>query len=170
MTRPKKTGADADIPFPVPAAPTACRTQPAMFDHGARGTGPDDARRVAQARALCTLCPIATDCLKWALAHPDLTPEGIWASTTATQRTVLRRRLVDRLGTQWAAVVADQDRQRKERRALARNQPLTVRQAQIVREDRERNGPMGRPRPALTPDRQERNRDRLVAGLTGRAA
>jgi WhiB family redox-sensing transcriptional regulator len=168
MTRPKNTGAGAGIPFPTPATPTACRTQPRLFDHGARGTSPDDARRVAQ--ALCTACPVAADCLKWALAHPDLSPEGIWAGTTAAQRRKLRRRLIDRLGTQWAAVVAEQDRQRKERQALARHQPLTIRQAQIVREDRERNGPMGRPRPALTPDRQERNRERLVAAITGRAA
>jgi|GEM_PF-4605877 len=172
MTRPADTGAGAGagIPFPAPATPTACRTQPALFDHGVRGTSPDDARRVAQARALCTDCPVAVDCLKWALAHPDLSPEGIWAGTTPAQRRTLRRRLVDRLGPRWAAVVAEQDRRRKERQALARHQPLTVRQAQIVREDRERNGPMGRPRPALTPELQQRNRDRLVAALTGRAA
>lgn len=170
MTRPKDTGAGAGIPFPAPATPTACRTEPALFDHGARGTGPEDARRVAQAGALCALCPVAADCLKWALAHPDLAREGIWAATTARQRKALRRRLVDRLGKQWAAVVAEQDRQRRERQALARHQPLTIRQAQIVREDRERNGPMGRPRPPLTPELQARNRDRLVAGLTTRGA
>jgi len=103
--------ADARIPFPYSPTPTACRTQPQTFAYD-RGTGsdPEVRARIAQAKFACRRCPIATACLQWALAHPELTPEGIWAATTATERTGLRNRLVARLGKDWVGVVAGRRR------------------------------------------------------------
>ncbi|MGW1534449.1 WhiB family transcriptional regulator [Streptomyces aureus] len=148
------------IPFPCSPTPTACRTTPQLF---AYDVGNSDQARAQQARLACAGCPIATACLKWALANPALTSEGIWAGTIPRQRRALRRRLIDRLGADWPAVVADQDQRLRERREAARHTPLTVGQARIVRMDRELNGPMPRPR-KLTPVQQRRNRARLSAG------
>ncbi|MEU7039262.1 WhiB family transcriptional regulator [Streptomyces sp. NPDC046237] len=108
---------DEHIPFPRFETPTSCRHTPELFLHDFRDTSPETKRRIEQARTHCTICPHASACLKWALAHPDMTPTGIWAGTTARQRTVLRRRLVDRLGTDWVDVVAEADRTRRDRTA-----------------------------------------------------
>ena len=42
-----------------------------------------------RARAVCAGCPVNGDCLSYALSEPDL--EGIWAGTTARERSRLRR-------------------------------------------------------------------------------
>ncbi|MCZ7430106.1 WhiB family transcriptional regulator [Streptomyces sp. WMMC1477] len=112
---------DPRIPFPTPAAPTACRTHPGWFSHE-RTTG-DAAKDIERAKTACSGCPIAHACLKWALANPAHTQVGVWAGTTPRQRAGLRRRLVARLGEDWVgAVVAreeEQTRQRKAARAVA---------------------------------------------------
>lgn len=36
------------------------------------------------ARAVCARCPVATECLDWALTHHER--HGIWGGTTARQR------------------------------------------------------------------------------------
>jgi WhiB family redox-sensing transcriptional regulator len=41
------------------------------------------------ARAVCRRCPVNGECLNYALAEPDL--EGIWAGTTARERSRLRK-------------------------------------------------------------------------------
>ncbi|WP_442817235.1 hypothetical protein [Streptomyces sp. NBC_01334] len=71
----------------------------------------------------------AAGCLKWALAHPTQARLGVWAGTTARERTHLRQRLADRLGTDWVTVVADREDRRREQRQAARYAPLTVREA-----------------------------------------
>jgi excisionase family DNA binding protein len=43
----------------------------------------------AQAKAICADCVVRAPCLEFALSRPDLL--GIWAATTSTERTVLRR-------------------------------------------------------------------------------
>ncbi|KAB2977473.1 WhiB family transcriptional regulator [Streptomyces sp. SS1-1] len=90
------------IPFPASASPTACRRNPRIFDV-VRGeaTDPAAASRIQKAKAACRHCPIATDCLRWALTNPDQTPTNVWAATTAGERTVLRTRLARRLGPHW---------------------------------------------------------------------
>ncbi|WRZ96413.1 WhiB family transcriptional regulator (plasmid) [Streptomyces sp. NBC_01007] len=148
------------IPFPYSPTPTACRTTPQLF---AYDIGDSDQVRADQAKLACAACPIATACLKWSLANPALTTEGIWAGTIPRQRRVLRRRLTDRLGKNWVAVVADHDKRLREQREAVRHTPLTVGQARIVRMDRELNGPMPR-RGTTTPAQQRRNRARLLAG------
>ncbi|MEU1458850.1 WhiB family transcriptional regulator [Streptomyces avermitilis] len=158
----RSTETDPRIPFPYSPTPTACRAAPQLFVHD---VGDFDRERAEQAKAVCRTCPIATACLKWALANPQLTTEGIWAATTPRQRTALRHQLTQRLGRDWVAVVADHDRRLRERREAARHTPLTVHQARIVRMDRDLNGPMPRPRRPLTPVQQHRNVARLLAGV-----
>ncbi|MEU2865998.1 WhiB family transcriptional regulator [Streptomyces mirabilis] len=98
---------DQRIPLPTPATPTACHSNPQAFDVD-RGevTDPAAADRIRQAKATCRTCPIAAACLRWALTHPDLTRIGVWAATTAPDRTALRRRLENRLGPNWVDVLA----------------------------------------------------------------
>ncbi|MEV7291232.1 hypothetical protein AB0N79_06400 [Streptomyces microflavus] len=64
---------------------------------------------------------------------PDLTPTGVWAATTKRDRTRLRRQLTARLGDDWAGVVAEQDRRRREQRRTTRTAPSTVRDQALTR-------------------------------------
>lgn len=53
-------------------------------------TGP--ARRdVMAAKAVCARCPVARDCLAWALRTGE--PAGIWGGTTPDERRTMRRSL-----------------------------------------------------------------------------
>ncbi|MFI1293345.1 WhiB family transcriptional regulator [Streptomyces sp. NPDC020792] len=149
--------ADPRISFPRTEAPLACQTNPAWFIHEYGQTGPDDADRIERAKTACGGCPIADGCLKWALANPQLTPSGIWAATTARQRTALRRRLQIRLGLDWVGVVAQADRAQNAR--CAAPQPSAADQA-----------PPAHPlwsshyepwREPISPDQQQRNRELL---------
>ncbi|GHB68060.1 hypothetical protein GCM10010377_68720 [Streptomyces viridiviolaceus] len=157
--------ADPRIPFPHSPTPTVCKATPALFAHDLGDSTPEASDRMHQAKTACRACPIAADCLKWALANPTLTREGIWAATTARERTTLRRRLVERLGKDWVGVVADHDRRLHERREAARHSPLPVAEARIVHLDREANGPTPTPRRPLTPGQQQRNPARLLTGV-----
>ncbi|MEU0032089.1 WhiB family transcriptional regulator [Streptomyces sp. NPDC006335] len=154
--------------FPHSPTPTRCQQEPETFDFTNGDRAADRAvtdRRLAKARKACSGCPIAADCLKWALVNKDLTRHGVWAATTPGQRNDLRKRLADRLGPDWISVLAEQEQARRERAAAACHRPLTVAQARIVRLDREVNGPMPTGR-LLTPQVQQRNLARLVHGLT----
>ncbi|MEU9313419.1 WhiB family transcriptional regulator [Streptomyces sp. NPDC048256] len=161
---------DSDrITFPYTATPTACQRQPTLFSHEATST-PAAQADIEQAKQLCSGCPIAAGCLKWALAHASEARLGVWASTTARQRTQLRWRLADRLGTDWATVVADREDRRRAQRLAARYTPLIVHQARIVRLDRDLNGPLPRRPRRLTRDEQQRNVHRLLTGVQARKA
>ncbi|MEU3050384.1 WhiB family transcriptional regulator [Streptomyces sp. NPDC006984] len=120
--------------------------------------------RLEQARRACSACPVATACLRWALVNKTLTAENVFAGTTPGQRRALRRRLADRLGPDWADVLAARDQARRAQAEAARHTPLPVAQARIVHLDRELNGPL-RLLPQLTAEEQRLNRSRLVAGL-----
>jgi len=61
-------------------------------------------------------------------------------------------------------VLAAREKERREKAAATRHTPLSVDQARIVRLDSELNGPMPTRRP-LTPQQQQHNLARLVAGL-----
>ncbi|WP_051718174.1 WhiB family transcriptional regulator [Streptomyces megasporus] len=111
------TLADPRIPFPDTDRPLACRRNPEWFRHDpydpdptARATGD-----LEQARKACGRCPIARQCLLWALAHPELTRTDIWAATTLQMRGALRRRLTLRLGEDWVAQVAATEKARAQR-------------------------------------------------------
>ena len=43
---------------------------------------------VKQAKKICSGCPIAVECLTWAIANEDF---GIWGGTTPSERKELRR-------------------------------------------------------------------------------
>ncbi|MFE2584559.1 WhiB family transcriptional regulator [Streptomyces sp. NPDC059378] len=100
---------DPSIPFPAPPTRTACQQAPRTFDVD-RGeiTDPAATDRIRQAKTACRACPIATACLRWALANPTLTRTNVWAATTAPERAALRKRLVGRLGPNWVGVMARQ--------------------------------------------------------------
>ncbi|MDQ0605515.1 hypothetical protein QF037_009948 [Streptomyces canus] len=173
MSRPNlnqpPSGDAPDPRFPIPHSPTptACQRNPRLFDFANGDRTHDRAateKRLEHARKACSRCPIATDCLQWALVNKPLTRLGIFAATTPGQRTELRKRLADRLGPDWIDVLAEQDQTRRARAAAARNHPLTVSQTRVVRLDRDVNGPMPTHR-LLTPAQQQRNLTRLAASL-----
>jgi WhiB family redox-sensing transcriptional regulator len=70
----------------------ACRargTDPELF-FPVSETGLAAHRQVAQAKAVCARCPVADQCLDWAVRAGE--PEGIWGGTTPAERRRLRRR------------------------------------------------------------------------------
>lgn len=70
----------------------ACRasgTDPEIF-FPVSETGMAAHRQVSQAKALCGRCPVAEQCLEWAVRTGE--PEGIWGGTTPGERRRLRRR------------------------------------------------------------------------------
>jgi WhiB family redox-sensing transcriptional regulator len=52
---------------------------------------PGDEVGVAVAKGYCALCPVAAECLAFALAHEDVT-DGIFGGTTGAERDRLLRR------------------------------------------------------------------------------
>lgn len=48
-----------------------------------------EAHHIEQARQICRRCPVIRECLAWALTHPE---HGVWAATTAEERTELINR------------------------------------------------------------------------------
>ncbi|MFE7948226.1 WhiB family transcriptional regulator [Streptomyces sp. NPDC057426] len=161
--------ADPRVPFPHSPTPTACRAEPARFAYEHGDTSEDTDGRIDKAKAACRRCPIAEACLKWALANPELTPTGIWAGTVPRQRINLRRSLTERLGEDWVGVVAESDRRRAERRQAARINPPNIRDGALARLELElipvRPAPYEPWREPMTPARQARNRQVLLAAL-----
>ncbi len=51
---------------------------------------PEDAPGVERATAVCASCPVAAECLAFAIETNQ--PDGIWGGMTATERSRLRRR------------------------------------------------------------------------------
>lgn len=49
----------------------------------------DDAAAVARAKAVCAGCPVASECLSWAIETNQT--EGIWGGHTAKERRAIRR-------------------------------------------------------------------------------
>ncbi len=167
-TNPASTEADPRIPLPRSETRTACRAHPEWFSHEKTGTRAAE-KEIAKAKRACSGCPIVTDCRKWALANPQLTPVGVWAATTARQRTELRRRLVERLGEDWVGVFAAQDAARAQRRQQARLNPPTVGEKSLARLELEhiptRPTPYRPGREPITPEQAAANRARLLAAL-----
>jgi WhiB family transcriptional regulator, redox-sensing transcriptional regulator len=63
-------------------AKAACRSEPVDLFFPHEGTSPMQARRI------CNRCPVADDCLQYALERPSL--KGIWAGTSERRRRRLR--------------------------------------------------------------------------------
>lgn len=161
--------ADDRIPFPRTTAALACRSQPDLFAIEDIPNRTEYHRAMKDAKRACSGCPIVEACLKWALANPNLTQRGVWAATTGLERRRLRRRLTERLGTDWITVVADRDRRRDQRRRDARYAPPTVRAHALASLELEliptRTAPYEPWKEPLTPARQAHNRVVLEAAL-----
>ncbi len=54
---------------------------------------PDDVVGTARAKAVCATCPVADECLSWAIETNQ--SEGIWGGHTARERRGLRRRWLE---------------------------------------------------------------------------
>ncbi|MEW1761532.1 WhiB family transcriptional regulator [Streptomyces cyaneofuscatus] len=169
--------ADTRFTFPDSDRPLACRTDPALFAIEDVSTTDDPRARekaTAQAKKACAGCPVAAECLKWALANPDMTPTGVWAATTKRDRTRLGKQLVARLGDDWPGVVAEQDRRRREQQRAARTAPPTVRNQALARLELElvptRPEPYNPWKQPITPQQAASDRRVLELALTGKAA
>ncbi|WP_371656649.1 MULTISPECIES: WhiB family transcriptional regulator [unclassified Streptomyces] len=95
--------ADPRVPFPDAVDVTACSEHPAWFSDRRQGEAPEELER---AKETCRTCPVARQCLLWALANPALTTVGVWAGTTPKERALLRARLEQRLGPDWISAAA----------------------------------------------------------------
>ncbi|MFJ6792002.1 WhiB family transcriptional regulator [Streptomyces angustmyceticus] len=166
---PSVPDADDRLPFPRTDKPLACRSEPKLFAIEDITGRAEREKALAKARLACSGCPIATGCLQWALANKQLTPTGVWAATTASQRTTLRKDLVQRLGPDWVGVVAAQARRKQEKQRAAHTAPPTVREQVMARLELElipsRPDPHEPWREPMTPARQAQNRAILAAAL-----
>lgn len=54
---------------------------------------PDDLAGISQAKAVCAGCPVAAECLTWAIETNQ--PEGIWGGHTPKERRGIRRRWLE---------------------------------------------------------------------------
>ncbi|MFF8329201.1 WhiB family transcriptional regulator [Rhodococcus qingshengii] len=104
------------FPRPQSQTPTQCQLTPQLFDFE-YGDCNRKEPELDRARRACSRCPLAADCLLWALVNKTLTPVGIIAGTTPRQRKKLRDRLAARLGPDWIDVLANQDQARRNRAA-----------------------------------------------------
>ncbi|MEU1078005.1 MULTISPECIES: WhiB family transcriptional regulator [unclassified Streptomyces] len=170
--------ADDRIPFPDTDQALRCRTSPDLFAiEDIHNTDEDPRARekaLVKVKHACSGCPIVKDCLKWALANPGLTKTGVWAATTARERTQLRKQLVARLGEDWVGVVAEQDRLRRERQRAARVVPPTARDIALARLELEsiptRPAPYNRWKEPITPAQAASNLRVLALVASGKAA
>ncbi len=85
MTRPELTIADA-VEYDAWQDAAACRDR----DDVDFFPTPDDEAGTARAKAVCAGCPVADECLTFALETNQ--SEGIWGGMTASERQPIRRR------------------------------------------------------------------------------
>lgn len=55
----------------------------------------EDLAAIAKAKAVCATCPVAGDCLTWAVETNQ--SEGIWGGHTPMERRALRRRWLEEI-------------------------------------------------------------------------
>lgn len=111
---PQIVAADPRIPRPDTTNAPCSRANVAE-QHGPDATP----RQAAMARKRCRRCPAARGCLLWALANPDLVPDGTWGGTTPEWRDAKRAQLADRLGDDWVSVVAAAEARRNQQTTAA---------------------------------------------------
>lgn len=65
-----------------------------------RGDAIDRSDPYENARPVCARCPVANDCLEWAIAHNEY---GYWGGMSENERQALkrRRRYAERTGDGW---------------------------------------------------------------------
>lgn len=54
---------------------------------------PEDVGGIATAKAVCATCPVASECLTWAIETNQ--SEGVWGGHTARERKAIRRRWLE---------------------------------------------------------------------------
>ncbi len=63
----------------------ACRgSDTSNFYHPENERGPSRTKRENRAKAVCAVCPVIENCLRWALAARE--PYGVWGGTSAEER------------------------------------------------------------------------------------
>lgn len=153
---------DPRIPFPAVTEGTACRARPELWFPKSYG---DSSIECHRAKIVCKRCPVAEQCLLWALANPELTEHGIWAATSPKKRTHLRRALRESLGKDWVAVVATRREARTNARAAQRWNPR-LQAAADPSAAAAPPAPAGpRRREPVTPQQATRNRMALLAAV-----
>lgn len=55
----------------------------------------EDLAAIAKAKAICSTCPVADECLTWAIESNQT--EGIWGGHTPKERRTLRRRWLEEI-------------------------------------------------------------------------
>lgn len=55
----------------------------------------EDVGGIAKAKAVCATCPVASECLTWAIETNQ--GEGIWGGHTPRERRVIRRRWLEEI-------------------------------------------------------------------------
>ena len=55
----------------------------------------EDVGAIAKVKAVCATCPVASECLTWAIETNQ--GEGIWGGHTPRERRVLRRRWLEEI-------------------------------------------------------------------------
>lgn len=55
----------------------------------------EDLAGIAKAKAVCATCPVASECLTWAIETNQ--SEGIWGGHTSRERRVVRRRWLEEI-------------------------------------------------------------------------
>ncbi len=53
----------------------------------------EDVEAIGKAKAICATCPVADECLTWAIESNQ--PDGIWGGHTPKERRTLRRRWLE---------------------------------------------------------------------------
>jgi len=56
---------------------------------------PEDLVGIAQAKAICSTCPVASECLTWAIETNQ--SEGVWGGHTPHERRTIRRRWIEEI-------------------------------------------------------------------------
>jgi len=56
---------------------------------------PEDLVGIAQAKAVCSTCPVASECLTWAIETNQ--SEGVWGGHTPHERRAIRRRWIEEI-------------------------------------------------------------------------
>lgn len=55
----------------------------------------EDLAGIAQAKAICAACPVASECLTWAIETNQ--SEGVWGGHTPKERRSIRRRWIEEI-------------------------------------------------------------------------
>ena len=80
-----------DAPGSLGTNASAWRADSLCRPHPTRWWFAGDPREALVAKSICSGCPVKGPCLEFALSRPDVF--GIWAATTASERTTIRRDL-----------------------------------------------------------------------------